>query len=423
MGFFSFLKPIKKIVKKIGKGIKKVMMKIGKFMNKIGIVGQIALGLLLPGIGSALGTWAGTASSSVFGAAAKTFVNAAINIGTKVGSVFKTVTQGVTKVIGQTVGTIVNKIPGAGKFIKDMTLGKIDITQMKNFTGKGGVFETAGKALTDTVAAGKDLFSMDTLTGTNKFAIKAQLKKQLATDIGDPFRSTPQTMLEKIQATDLNAPKLADGSIDPFAIDPSMPIDSSISKAMGTTDLVASSTPSSLLQAPTPTGDLFRAAPQTMLEKIQATNLSAEKLADGSIDPFAIDPNMPIDSSILEATGKGVVEKAVVEPDSWITKQVKTAVDKTVGTVTDLPSNLIKQAAGLGPQAAQITNYSSAPAQFTAVGTGADSMLMNTGAIQQDMQAGLQGMFGHPALVYNAEQETANFRRTEAQQMAYRGGI
>jgi hypothetical protein len=353
MGFFSFLKPIKKIVKKIGKGIKKVMMKIGKFMNKIGIVGQIALGLLLPGIGSALGTWAGTASSSVFGAAAKTFVNAAINIGTKVGSVFKTVTQGVTKVIGQTVGTIVNKIPGAGKFIKDMTLGKIDITQMKNFTGKGGVFETAGKALTDTVAAGKDLFSMDTLTGTNKFAIKAQLKKQLATDIGDPFRSTPQTMLEKIQAT----------------------------------------------------------------------NLSAEKLADGSIDPFAIDPNMPIDSSILEATGKGVVEKAVVEPDSWITKQVKTAVDKTVGTVTDLPSNLIKQAAGLGPQAAQITSYSSAPAQFTAVGTGADSMLMNTGAMQQDMQAGLQGMFGHPALVYNAEQETANFRRTEAQQMAYRGGI
>jgi hypothetical protein len=349
MGFFSFLKPIKNIVKKIGKGIKKVMMKIGKFMNKIGIVGQIALGLLLPGIGSALGTWAGTASSSVFGAAAKTFVNAAINIGTKVGSVFKTVTQGVTKVIGQTVGTVLNK---AG--LSDV-VGKfgIDITQMKNFTGKGGVFETAGKALTDTVAAGKDLFSMDTLTGTNKFAIKAQLKKQLATDIGDPFRSTPQTMLEKIQATDLNAPKLA----------------------------------------------------------------------DGSIDPFAIDPNMPIDSSILEATGKGVVEKAVVEPDSWITKQVKTAVDKTVGTVTDLPSNLIKQAAGLGPQAAQITSYSSAPAQFTAVGTGADSMLMNTGAMQQDMQAGLQGMFGHPALVYNAEQETANFRRTEAQQMAYRGGI
>ena len=420
MGFLSKLwKGVKKTVKKIGKGIKSAFMKVGKFMNKIGIVGQIALGLILPGVGEILGAWAGTASTNIFAAGAKAFVNGAIQIGTKVGSVFKTVTQGVTKVIGQTVGTVLNK---AG--LTDV-VGKfgINITEMKNFTGEGGVFETAGKVLSDTVNAGKDLFSMDTLTGTNKFAIKAQLKKQLATDIGDPFRSTPQTMLEKIQATDLNAPKLADGSIDPFAIDPNMSIDPSISKAMGTTDLVASSTPSSLLQAPTPTGDLFRAAPQTMLEKIQATNLSAEKLADGSIDPFAIDPNMPIDSSILEATGKGVVEKAVVEPDSWITKQVKTAVDKTVGTVTDLPSNLIKQAAGLGPQAAQITSYSSAPAQFTAVGTGADSMLMNTGAMQQDMQAGLQGMFGHPALVYNAEQETANFRRTEAQQMAYRGGI
>ena len=412
---------MKKVWKKIGKGIKKAFMKIGKFMNKIGIVGQIALGLILPGIGQALGAWAGTASSTVFGAAAKGFVNAAINIGTKVGSVFKTVTQGVTKVIGQTVGTVINKIPGAGDFIKDLTMGKIDITQMKNFTGDGGVFETAGKVLTDTMNAGKDLFSMDTLTGTNKFALKDQLQKKLAEDIGDPFRSTEQTLAEKIQETSLDTPRLADGSIDQFSIDPNMSIDSSISKAMGTTDLVASSTPSSLLQAPTPTGDLFRAAPQTMLEKIQATNLSAEKLADGSIDPFAIDPNMPIDSSILEATGKGVVEKAVVEPDSWIKKQVGAGVDKFTKTATDLPSNVLRQAAGLdGPAVINQTSYSSSPAQFTSVGIGDNSMLMNTGAIQQDMSAGLQGMFGHPSAIFNDQQATEDFKQRA---VGYGGGF
>ena len=61
MGFFSkVFKTIKKNFKRVGKWIKKGIMKVGKFMNKIGIVGQIALGLILPGIGSALGAWAGT---------------------------------------------------------------------------------------------------------------------------------------------------------------------------------------------------------------------------------------------------------------------------------------------------------------------------------------------------------------------------
>ena len=55
MGFFKKLfKGVKKVFKKVGKGIKKVVGKVGKFMNKTGIVGQIALSFLLPGIGAAL---------------------------------------------------------------------------------------------------------------------------------------------------------------------------------------------------------------------------------------------------------------------------------------------------------------------------------------------------------------------------------
>ena len=92
MGYFSKAwKGVKNAVKKIGKGIKSAVKSVGRFMGKLGIVGQIGLGLLLPGIGNFLGTWAGTAmaSSNALVAGAGQFVNAAVNIGTKIGSAFK----------------------------------------------------------------------------------------------------------------------------------------------------------------------------------------------------------------------------------------------------------------------------------------------------------------------------------------------
>ena len=49
MGFFSkIFKGIKKVFKKIGKAVKSVFKKVGKFMGKIGFVGQLALGLIMP---------------------------------------------------------------------------------------------------------------------------------------------------------------------------------------------------------------------------------------------------------------------------------------------------------------------------------------------------------------------------------------
>jgi len=358
MGFFSKLfKPMKKVWKKIGKGIKKAFMKIGKFMNKIGIVGQIALGLILPGIGQALGAWAGTASSTVFGAAAKGFVNAAINIGTKVGSVFKTVTQGVTKVIGQTVGTVINKIPGAGDFIKDLTMGKIDITQMKNFTGDGGVFETAGKVLTDTMNAGKDLFSMDTLVGKNKFAVEAMKSK------------------------------------------------------------VAEAIPTS--------GNFSKAG----IDTFDSTRPQMSGLTDGDTTNAFTEISKP-DSIMAKPT---TVEKVVTETvdDSFIGK-IKTGVSEGIDkmpnklgdTIADAPSKVfnagLAKLTGMGPKSAEYTSYSSQPAQFTSVGIGDNSMLMNTGAIQQDMSAGLQGMFGHPSAIFNDQQATEEFKQRA---VGYGGGF
>jgi hypothetical protein len=203
MGFFKKLfKGVKKVFKKVGKGIKKVVGKVGKFMNKTGIVGQIAMSFLLPGIGGMLGKAAGAmmGSASAIVRGAGTFLNTAVNIATKAGSLVKSVGDGVMKVVGQTVGTAINQIPGAGEFIKGFTKGGIDITKMENFSD---IMDTASKAITDVAAKGGDLFSMDTLTGTNKYAKAAQAAKakKIFEEQIEPFDTgyTPEDMVVDYQ--------------------------------------------------------------------------------------------------------------------------------------------------------------------------------------------------------------------------------
>ena len=125
MGFFKkIFKGIGKVFKKIGKGIKKAFKKFGKFMNKIGIVGQIAMMFILPGVGNALLSSFGTMASNMAGLTgafkglsgiagavvkgagtilkgAHQFVSTGLNA-------FKTVTNGITE-FGKTA---LNKIPG-----------------------------------------------------------------------------------------------------------------------------------------------------------------------------------------------------------------------------------------------------------------------------------------------------------------------
>ncbi len=174
MGFFKKLfKGVKKVFKKIGKGIKKAVGKVGKFMGKLGIVGQIGLGLLLPGIGSMMGTMfgnlAGSLMSSTLGGiggavvrGAGQVINAAVNIGTKAGSMFKSITEGVTKVVGDLTGATLNKLG-----VKN--IGTIDISS-KTFSG---AWETTKEAFFNVAEKGGDLFSMDTLTAENVFTQKA----------------------------------------------------------------------------------------------------------------------------------------------------------------------------------------------------------------------------------------------------------
>ena len=126
MGFFKkIFKGIGKVFKKIGKGIKKAFKKFGKFMGKLGVVGQLAMMFILPGIGGALlkgfgslagkmagltGRFAGLSGSAlgtvVKGAGtvlkgAHSFVQTGVNA-------FKTVTNGIME-FGKTA---LNKLPG-----------------------------------------------------------------------------------------------------------------------------------------------------------------------------------------------------------------------------------------------------------------------------------------------------------------------
>ena len=108
MGFFSkVFKGVKKTFKSIGKGIKKVAAKVGKFMDKIGIVGQIGMAFILPGIGAALGNtlgslgaWAASAGGNALVQGAKFVVGAATKFVTTGARVFNTVTSGIKNFVG-----------------------------------------------------------------------------------------------------------------------------------------------------------------------------------------------------------------------------------------------------------------------------------------------------------------------------------
>lgn len=170
MGFFKkIFKGVKKVFKKIGSGIKKAVSKVGKFMGKLGIVGQIGLGLILPGIGSMMGSMFGKLAGSLMTSSigvvrgAGQVINAAVNIGTKAGSVFKSVTEGVSKVIGEVAGATLNKLG-----VKN--IGKISL-ENKGFKS---IWETASTAIQDVAEKGGDLFKMDTLTADNIFTAQAK---------------------------------------------------------------------------------------------------------------------------------------------------------------------------------------------------------------------------------------------------------
>lgn len=198
----KLVRGIKKVGSKIVKGIKTGFKGVMKFVGELGIVGQIGLSLLLPGMGQMIGGWAQgmMASSNVFIKGAGHILNTAIKIGDKIGGVAKTITGGVTKILGHTAGTILNKMELANPF-KNFTAGLgfgpidpltgkaagIDISNYQfmadpsgkatTLFGDNGVFNEVGSNIGKSF---RDLVSKSTFDGSlNSFAKQAMLDEQI----------------------------------------------------------------------------------------------------------------------------------------------------------------------------------------------------------------------------------------------------
>ena len=136
MGFFSKVfkkvkKGFKSAFKSIGKAVRNVFKGFGKFMGKIGIVGQLAMSFVLPGIGEALMKTAGNAFSGVTGAlgASKSAIlrsaGKMLEAGGKFAkmghSAFKTVGEGISSFVTEMGHAALSKVPGIQNVFPNIT--------------------------------------------------------------------------------------------------------------------------------------------------------------------------------------------------------------------------------------------------------------------------------------------------------------
>jgi len=204
MGFLSKIwKGVKKITKKIFKPIKKIFKSVGKFMNKIGIVGQIAMSFLLPGIGTALsGMFSGMVSSLAGGAlgtigkAAGWVLGKAGQFAKTISTGFKTVTSAVTDFIG-----------AAGKYVGGK-LGGMGIGTMKEITLKQafGAEGWAGKLVNNFSKFGdaaKGLFT----DGVSDFASRG---------IMTPAEAAAKQAAIPVEDLSIDTADIGDPSLDPL---------------------------------------------------------------------------------------------------------------------------------------------------------------------------------------------------------------
>jgi hypothetical protein len=168
MGFNPF-KNIKKIVKsvgkrikKIGKGLKKIMAKIAKPFAKLGPLGSIALGMLMPWAAGAI--WSGMTGTTLtlanFGAQAATNIASDSLFKKAIGYVMKGIHWGATKV------------KTAYQFVSDKVSTGID-----TLTGKAkevfGVNADAGDLVADAVKNGPEIDIAQTVDFSKNIATEA----------------------------------------------------------------------------------------------------------------------------------------------------------------------------------------------------------------------------------------------------------
>lgn len=322
MGFLSkIFKGVKKTFKKIGKGIKSAFTSIGKFMDKIGIVGQIGLSLLLPGVGAMLGSafqgfttamtaYSGVGSTIINGAGS--FLAKAGQLAGQMGKSFSSITEGVKNVVGETLKA------GANALGVDTALIETGKSLGSEYLQNLG--ESISKANFDSIGA---QFGKSAEAVVNSFSGVVPADSPLLTD----GAVTPQP-------TDVYTPEITT---------PDMPVASEIK----TDSLLA---PDASVTPPV-VGD-----PSAVVNR----NLSVQ--AEAGLDPFDREFNPEFSSVENKAMRSGdfsAIKKAA-DPESFIDKTMRLgreklselperAMDKLGSTITDMPSQFARRAAGLDP--------------------------------------------------------------------------
>jgi hypothetical protein len=211
MGFFKDIwKGLKSGVKSIGKGIKKAFNTVGKFVNKLGVVGQIGLMFILPGIGGMLGQALGTGikalagSSNAFLAGVGKVLGTAGKFANTAGNAFKSVTDGVMN------------------FAKEVSQGFVNQTAGK--LGMNPVFTTGPSSVTEGLGNWMTGVKDDVLNITSPFAeasnvvsdgIVSRYDKQWQDRIGEMSTIKPEGSSFRV-VPDAATPTI---DFDPFGMD------------------------------------------------------------------------------------------------------------------------------------------------------------------------------------------------------------
>jgi len=181
MGFLSKIgKGIKGAFKKVGKAIKSGLKSVGKFMDKIGIVGQIGLSLLLPGIGGmlansfqglvgAMTTYSGVGSTIV--KAAGGFLKSVGTVAGSMGKAFSSVTGAIKNVVGETLKFGANKL-GLGKVASSLgtTFGSQGLTDLGTSISKASfdnITNAFGEGITNITNSFSDIFNPESSIAKN----------------------------------------------------------------------------------------------------------------------------------------------------------------------------------------------------------------------------------------------------------------
>lgn len=381
MGFFKkIFKGIKKVFKKIGKGIKSAFKKIGKFMGKIGIIGQIGLALILPGVGQVLsGLLVGTTPGVVgglagalqgmgaVGQAASSFIQGAVKIASNTSQFFKSVSDGVTKVVGDTIGATAQSLG----ITAESTIGKglSNLGVNMNVDGWGGVFTNAQKSFGNITKAGGNIFN-------------------ISQPVGDPTT----TALAQDQMGNIS--QVSEG------------LQGQIEGGMTTPDIPTAvvEQPSLLTpEMPRPTVTTTTSAPPTVLESIQAGSYTTD--ATGRIVPKA---SLQPEKSLLDKTSEFLTGRSSDELlEVGREKLADAATDFLPETGKALGREALAQAAGLSPTPEQMTPryYSSAvslaavdPSIGQSFGTGP------VGTPSVPIEFGIAHPYGYMAQQYNMNQ-------------------